>query len=92
MNEAENEEDVVNEDVEEGERHNVHHRTGPGCLTSMAIHTSVSLEPKKLWVKLTFWMKVVDEGAVGDLNVKVEDVQDSVDVGLRWVEDGGVAG
>ena len=61
--EAENHEDVVNEDVEDVEGLDVHHRTGLGCLTSMATHTSVRPEPKMLWVKLMFWMKVVDQAA-----------------------------
>ena len=44
--EAENDDDVVNEDVEDVEKLAVHHQSGLGCLTSMATHTSVSHEPK----------------------------------------------
>ena len=57
-------------------------------MTLMATHTGVSPEPKMLWVKMMYWMKIVDEVVLSDL-----DVQDNVDVdvGLRWVEDWDVA-
>ena len=57
----------------------------------MAIHTGVSPEPKMLWVKVMYWMKVVDEVVRDELDVEIEDVRDCVHVGLRWVEDGDVA-
>ena len=46
--EAENDEDVVNEDVEDVEGFDVHHQSGLRCLTLMATHTGVSHEAKML--------------------------------------------
>ena len=67
--EVEEDEAVVNEDRNDVERLDVHHRSGHGCLTSMATHKSMSHEPKMLWVNMMFWMKVVDEVVLDDLDV-----------------------
>ena len=53
----------MSEDVEDVERLDVHHRSGFGCLTSIATHTSVSHEPKMYWVKMMGWVKVLEEVA-----------------------------
>ena len=68
----------MNVGVEDVEGLDVHHRSGLGCLTSMATHTGVSPEPKMLWMKLMYWMKVVDEVVQDDLDVEIEDVQDGM--------------
>ena len=62
----------MNVGVEDVEGRDVHHRSGLGCLTPMATHTGVSPEPKMAWVKMRYWMKVVDEVVRDDLDVELK--------------------
>ena len=81
----------LNAAVEDVEGLDVHHRSGFGCLTSTATHTGVSPEPKMLWVKMMYWIMVGEEVVRDDLDIEIEDVEDGMHVGLRWVEDWDVA-
>ena len=65
-----------------------HRRSGVGLLTSMATHTSVSKEPKRILMNIG--LRSVGTVILDDLDVNFEDVED-VDVGLGWIEDGDVA-